>query len=60
LPLDEPARANAPHLPEGTVIDPRMILALAAGLLLLLSGLNSGRASQVERQADGGETTRDA
>ena len=46
------------------MIDPRLILTLAAGLLLLLSGLNSGQPSQKDSVADGAEgsdtTPRDA
>ena len=43
--LDEPARKASLEIArtlEAPVIDPRFILTLAAGLLLLLNGLTSG------------------
>jgi hypothetical protein len=38
------------------MIDPRFILTLAVGLLLLLSGINSGQASPGDETAKASET----
>ena len=57
--LGEPAREDSPDFPEHerhSVIDPRLILTLAAGLLLLLSGLTSGRPSPSDSVRGGADS----
>ena len=39
---------NLPHLKAANVIDPRFVLTLAAGLLLLLNGLTAGHGSPTD------------
>ncbi len=49
--LDEPLAPQFPAPPTGKrthVIDPRFILTLAAGLLLLLNGLTAGQQSPID------------